>query len=64
MIPHKSINIDNSIYIHTKKNKQFFHYLPIRDRIMKLLNSDIHHFFQTFEFVTRPEAVEVIDFNE
>ena len=49
--------------IHTKKKKQSFHYLPIRDRILKLLNSDIHHFFHTSEFVTKPVGEEVINFN-
>jgi len=63
IIPHQSINNDSCVCIHTKKKKQSFHYLPIRDRILKLLNSDIHHFFHTSEFVTKPVGEEVINFN-
>jgi len=51
------------VFVFILKKKQSFHYLPIRDRILKLLNSDIHHFSHTSEFVTKPVREEVFYFN-
>ena len=64
IIPHNSIAVDEIVCTHTKKKKKSIHYLPIRDRILKLLNSDIHHFFHTTEFTTKPVADGVIFMNE
>ena len=59
VLPFNSTHDIVNVCSHSKKKKKSFHYLPIRDRIKALLETDIRHFFHTLEYATKPN-VEVL----
>lgn len=46
--------------VHPNVLNQHFHYLPIRDRIWKLLHSDVRRLFHSFSYITDLEGKEVV----
>jgi hypothetical protein len=48
--------------IHPKLNKTTFHYLPVRDRIWKLLHSDARNFLHSYDYMNCPDNYEEVNY--
>ena len=46
--------------MHTKVKNVSFHYLPIRDRIWRLLHSDVKNLFHTANYMLSPEDADEV----
>lgn len=54
------VDIKQKHCIHPNKTNQNFHYLPIRDRIWKLLHSDVRNLFHSLDYIADLETNDVV----